>query len=35
MEYFPKGPAGYLASPGPVIEGNVVIGVTADGGIKT
>jgi Right handed beta helix region/Pectate lyase superfamily protein len=34
MEYFPKGPLGYLAAPGPLIEGNVVIGATADQGIK-
>jgi len=34
MEYFPKGSLGYFAVPGPLIEGNVVIGATADGGIK-
>ena len=34
IEYFPKGPAGYVAAPGPLIEDNVVLGATADGGIK-
>jgi len=34
VEYFPKGPSGYLATPGPLIEGNTVLGDHVDVGIK-
>lgn len=34
IEYFPRGPASFLATPGPIIEGNTVVAEQADGGIK-
>lgn len=34
LEYFPRGPVGYLATPGPLITGNTILAEDADGGIK-
>lgn len=34
VEYFPRGPVGFLANPGPIISRNIIFAEDTDGGIK-